>query len=157
MVFGAGRVFFGVTFQAEKFALVFDAQSRYNSCSSRENNIMQQILQQLQHGTKEVVKDNGDGTLTMKDVPPTSLMLRTARLIIQIANERDQVVNSNIQLNAQLHHLLEENSRLNTQLKELNDRLNSSTVPSADTSTPNPSDRGVDSVGKDETPGSEAS
>ena len=118
---------------------------------------MQQILQQLQQGTQEVVKDNGDGTLEVRINPPSALQMRAGRLIVQIINERDQVVNSNVQLNAQMHQLLEENSRLNTQLKELNDRLNSSPVPSTDTEAPNPSDPGVDPVGKDETPGSEAS
>lgn len=118
---------------------------------------MQQILQQLQQGEHEVVKDNEDGTLEVRVKAPSALNMRAARLIVQIINERDQIVNSNVQLNAQMHQVLEENSRLNTQLKELHDRLNSSTVPSTDTEAPNPSDSGTDSIGKDEAPGSEAS
>jgi cell division protein FtsB len=118
---------------------------------------MQQILQQLQHGENEVVKDNGDGTLVTRVKPPSALQMRAGRLIVQIINERDQVVNSNVQLNAQLQQLLEENSRLNTQLKELNDRLSSSSVPPTDTKASDSSNPGVDSVGETETTGSEAS
>ena len=118
---------------------------------------MHQILQQLQSGTHEVVKDNEDGTLEMRVQPPSALQMRAGRLIVQIINERDQIVNSNQTLSKHLSQALEEIETLKNQLKELNDRLNSSPVPSADTSTPNPSDRGVDSVGKDETTGSEAS
>ena len=118
---------------------------------------MQQILQQLQQGTHEVIKDNGDGTLEMRVQPPSALQMRAARLIVQIINERDQVVNSNVQMNAQMQQLLEENETLKSQLKELNDRLNSSPVPPTDTETPNPSDSGAYSIGKVETSGSEAS
>jgi hypothetical protein len=129
---------------------------KYNTYSSG-NNIMQQILQQLQQGEQEVVQDLQDGTLEVRVKPPSALNLRAARLIVQIINERDQIVNANQSLTHQLQQFLEENSRLNTQLKELHDRLNSSTVPSTNTEAPNPSDPGVDSVGKDEAPGSEAS
>ena len=118
---------------------------------------MQQILQQLQQGTQEVVKDNGDGTLEIRINPPSALQMRAARLIVQVINERDQIAGANIQLNAHMQQLLEENSRLNTQLKELNDRLNSSPVPPTHTETSNPSDSGADSSGKAETSGSEAS
>lgn len=118
---------------------------------------MQQILQQLQQGEHEVVQDRQDGTLEMRVKPPTALNLRAARLIVQIINERDQVVNSNVQLNAQLHQYLVENEALKQQIKELNDRLNSSPVPQANTSTPAGSNSGIHPDGETETPRSEAS
>ena len=118
---------------------------------------MQQILQELQNGTHEVVKDLQDGTLEMRVKPPSALQMRAARVIIQVVNERDQVVNANVQLNAQLHQSLQENENLKQQLKELNDRLNSSPVPQADTSTSAGSDSGVHPGGEAETPRSEAS
>ena len=118
---------------------------------------MQQILQQLQNGTHEVVKDLQDGTLEMRVKPPSALQLRAARLIVQIINERDQVVNSNVQLNAHLTQALEENEALKQQIKDLNDRLNSSPVPQAEPSVSDSNDRGIDPTGEDETPRSEAS
>ena len=118
---------------------------------------MQQILQELQLGTHEVVKDNQDGTLEMRVKPPSALQMRAGRVIVQIINERDQVVNANVQLQAHLQQASKEIEALKQQIKDLNDRLNSSTVPSAQPETSNPSDTGVDSVGKTETSGSEAS
>lgn len=118
---------------------------------------MQQILQELQHGTHEVVKDNGDGTLEMRINPPSALQLRAVRLITQIINERDQVINSNQTLAKHLTQAQEEVETLKHQLKELNDRLDSSTISQAEPTTPNPSDRGIDPIGKDETPRSETS
>jgi predicted phage-related endonuclease len=118
---------------------------------------MQQILHELQNGTHEVVKDLQDGTLEMRVKPPSALQLRAARLIVQIINERDQVVNSNVQLNAQLQQFLQENENLKQQIKDLNDRLNSSPVPQADSSTPSGSNSGIHPDGETEAPRSEAS
>ena len=118
---------------------------------------MQQILQELQHGVHEVVKDNEDGTLEMRVKPPSALQMRAGRLIVQIINERDQVIGANQNLSHHLTQALEENEALKQQLKELNDRLNSSPVPSTNAETPDSSNPGTDSSGKDEAPGSEAS
>lgn len=118
---------------------------------------MQQILQQLQQGTTEVVKDNGDGTLITKVNPPSALQLRAARLIVQIINERDQVVTSNQSLAHQMQQILNENENLKRQLKESNELLNSRHVSQTDTRSDGTNAGGSSSDGKNETPRSEAS
>ena len=118
---------------------------------------MQQILAQLQQGTQETVKDSGDGTLEIRVNPPSALNLRAARVIVQVVNERDQVVNSNVQLNRQLSEYIQENERLKQQLKELNDSLNSKSVSEAKSEVTDSKPEGLDSTGKDETARSEAS
>ena len=123
----------------------------------QENSHMQQILQQLQQGTQEVVKDRQDGTLEMKINPPSSLQMRAARLIIQIVNERDQVINSNQTLAKQLTQVLEENSTLTTQIKELNDRIASSPVSSTNSSPSTSNNPGTDPGRETPTSSSEAS
>jgi hypothetical protein len=118
---------------------------------------MQQILQQLQQGTQEVVKDLQDGTLEIRINPPTALHLRAARVIVQVINERDQIINANNTLNREIHDILEENETLKRQIKELNDRLNSGHISQPETIAPDSSNPGLDAIGKDETSGSEAS
>lgn len=118
---------------------------------------MQQILEQLQQGEHEVVKDRQDGTLEMRVKAPTSLNLRAARLIKQLVTERDQVNHANIQLNAHLHHSMQEIEILKRQLKEAHDRINSSPVPPADTTKATPGNSGTDSGGETKSPESQAS
>lgn len=118
---------------------------------------MQQILQELQQGTPEVVKDNQDGTLEMRITPPSALQLRAARLIVQIINERDQVINSNQSLAKQLTQVLEENSTLTTQLKELNDRIATSPVSPTNLGASTENNQGANPGGETSTSSSEAS
>ena len=116
---------------------------------------MQQILAQLQQGTQETVKDNGDGTLEVRINPPSALNMRAARVIIQVINERDQVVNSNIQLNKQLQEYLQENEYLKLKVKELNDTLDSIRISETQPKESSQAPERLDNDGKDETTGSE--
>lgn len=118
---------------------------------------MQQILAQLQQGTQETVKDNGDGTVEIRINPPSALNLRAARVIVQVINERDQVVNANMQLNRQLNDYLQENERLKQQLKELNDSLNSKPVSETEPEVSDSKSEGLHPNGETETSRSEAS
>lgn len=118
---------------------------------------MQQILEQLQSGSPEVVKDNGDGTLVHKITPPSALNMRAARVIVQIAQERDGLSRTAQHYAEQLQLLLDENATLNTKLKEFNDRNTTSPISPTQSSASDQSDSGVDSAGKVEVAGSEAS
>lgn len=117
---------------------------------------MHQILAQLQNGTQETVKDNGDGTVEVRINPPSALHLRAARLIVQVINERDQIVNANNLLNRHIHSYMEENENLKRQVKELNERINSQHISKDVTEENSPTPEGLDSSGEVKAAGSEA-